>query len=82
MKKAYPNTDLSTNLCANPSCRKPLKKRLEHLDFCYSCIKAKKQSKKNYSCYNKIKNIIPVYNKIKNIPTVKKTVTMQSTLRL
>ena len=47
MKKAYSNTDLSTKLCANPSCQKPLKKRLEHLDFCYSCLQERKENKKH-----------------------------------
>ena len=47
MKKEYKSTDLSDKLCANPNCRKQLKKRLEHLDFCYSCLQAKKQSKKH-----------------------------------
>ena len=47
MKKSHSNTDLSSKLCANPNCRKPLKKRLEHLDFCYSCLQAKKQNKKH-----------------------------------
>lgn len=47
MKKTYKSTDLSTKLCANPGCRKPLKKRLEHLDFCYSCLQNRKPDKKH-----------------------------------
>ena len=47
MKKSHSNTDLSSKLCANPGCRKPIKKRLEHLDFCYKCLQDRKGNKKH-----------------------------------